>query len=912
MPSSSIGVPTKTTCPYCGVGCGVVATARTDGTVEITGDPLHPANFGRLCVKGAALADTLSLDDRLLHPIVEGERRSWDVALDLVAARFQAAIAEHGPDSVAFYVSGQLLTEDYYVANKLMKGFIGSANIDTNSRLCMASSVAGHKRAFGSDTVPGNYEDLEQADLVVLTGSNLAWCHPVLFQRLAEAREKRGTKIVVIDPRRTATCEIADLHLALAPGSDVALFNGLFTNLLGANATSRSFIGKHTTGFSEATRAAQSMSLKDIARATGLSQARLFEFYHLFASTERVVTVYSQGVNQSSSGTDKVNAIINCHLATGRIGKPGMGPFSVTGQPNAMGGRETGGLANMLAAHMDIDNAGHRRIVKSFWKSPAIAVKPGLKAVDLFKAVGEGRIKALWIMATNPVDSMPDADAVRAALETCPFVVVSDVIRHTDTTAVADVLLPSTAWAEKNGTVTNSERRISRQRAFLDEPGETRPDWWQMAQVAKRLGFGDAFAWTAPHEIFAEYAALTGEENAGSRDLDISAHADMSAGNYAAMAPFQWPQPSGAAAQDTRFFADGAFYTSDQRARFVPTIWRKPQSVPCATFPLVLNSGRSRDQWHTMTRTGKAPRLMRHATEPYVEINPQDARANGLASAALAVVRGQQGAVIARVKITDAQAPGQLFMPIHWTDRTAGNARIDRLLLANVDPVSGQPELKYTPVSIEPFAAGWYGFAVTRERPQGMSDGGPKLGTTALGATEFGATEYWALGPVAGGWQIELAGSTAHDWDAFARRLFGVETSATSSTALEFLAYGDSVAGHHRIAAFADDRLIGAIFVSRNPISIARDWLAARLDTPLDPAERFRLLAGRPGGAMKPRGAIVCACCDVGRNEITDAVTTGCRSVQAVGDKTRAGTNCGSCRPEIARLIADLSVAEVA
>ncbi len=482
---------TCTTCPYCGVGCGVLATARADGSAEIAGDPEHPANFGRLCSKGAALGETLSLDDRLLLPVVDGARTSWNAALDLVATRFCETIAAHGPDLVAFYVSGQILTEDYYVANKLMKGFVGSANIDTNSRLCMASSVAGHKRAFGSDTVPGTYEDLELADLVVLVGSNLAWCHPILFQRLANAKEQRGTKVVVIDPRATATCELADMHLAIAPGSDVALFNGLLSFLDQTGAIDRAYINAHTNGFDAAVGVARAVDVTEISAITGLTEAQLSAFYTVFAHTQKCVTVYSQGVNQSTSGTDKVNAIINCHLATGRIGKPGMGPFSVTGQPNAMGGREVGGLANMLASHMELGNADHRRIVQSFWKSPRIAIEPGLKAVDMFRAVGDGRIKALWIMATNPIDSMPDADSVRAALEACPFIVVSDVTRHTDTTAHAHVLLPSLAWGEKDGTVTNSERRTSRQRAFLAAPGETRADWWQMAEVAKRMGFAE-------------------------------------------------------------------------------------------------------------------------------------------------------------------------------------------------------------------------------------------------------------------------------------------------------------------------------------------------------------------------------------------------------------------------------------
>ena len=452
--------PIRTTCPYCGVGCGVIATPKPDGGVAVAGDPDHPANFGRLCSKGSALGETMSLEGRLLQPVIGGRAASWDESLDLIASRFSSATRSTA-DSVAFYVSGQLLTEDYYVANKLMKGFIGSANIDTNSRLCMSSSVAGHKRAFGADIVPGIYEDLELADLVVLVGSNLAWCHPVLFQRLLAAKEKRGTRIVVIDPRATPTAEAANLHLPLAPGSDVALFNGLLKHLEANSAVDTGYVERHTSGFAEALSCAKASTIEEVVRQTDLSVKALLAFYDLVLRHERTVTVYSQGVNQSSAGTDKVNAIINCHLATGRIGRPGMGPFSVTGQPNAMGGREVGGLANMLAAHMELDNAGHRDLVQRYWKAPRIAAKPGLQAVDLFRAVGEGRIKALWIMATNPVDSMPQANDVRSALQRCPFVVVSDITAETDTAACADVLLPSLGWGEKDGTVTNSERRIS-------------------------------------------------------------------------------------------------------------------------------------------------------------------------------------------------------------------------------------------------------------------------------------------------------------------------------------------------------------------------------------------------------------------------------------------------------------------
>ena len=876
------GDATRTTCPYCGVGCGILARPLDDGTAEIAGDPEHPANFGRLCSKGAALGETLLLDGRLLYPVVHGERASWTNALDLVAQQFASAIAEHGPDSVAFYLSGQILTEDYYVANKLMKGFIGSANIDTNSRLCMASSVAGHKRAFGTDTVPGTYEDLELADLVVLVGSNLAWCHPVLYQRLAAARETRGTKVVVIDPRETATCDIADLHLAVAPGTDVALFNGLLAHLTASGQLDEAYVAQHTRGLPAALAEASALGIAEVAAATALSTSQVADFYELFAETERTVTVYSQGVNQSSAGTDKVNAIINCHLATGRIGRPGMGPFSVTGQPNAMGGREVGGLANMLAAHMELDNPDHRRTVRDFWNAPTIADKPGLKAVDLFRAVEEGRIKALWIMATNPVVSMPEADRVRAALATCPFVVVSDINRKTDTTALAHVLLPSAGWGEKDGTVTNSERRISRQRAFLPLPGEARPDWWQMVEVAKRLGHRAAFDYRHHAEIFAEHARLTGLENEGSRDLDISGASEMTRAEYNAMEPFQWPRATARKPTTTRFFANGEFYTPDRRARFVPTPFRLLAQKPTADAPLTLNTGRIRDQWHTMTRTAKSPRLMGSAPQPFVEIHPSDAEAFGIAHGALADVTSHNGTIVCRAVVTDRQTTGSVFVPMHWTSQLANRARMGALVSAITDPISGQPELKGTPVAIRPFNVAWQAYAVTRRTPQIQA-------------------AYTAIAAVNGGYRMELGLHEAPEsWDALTQALL-VDSDRAD---VELLAYHDVAAGQYRYAAFSGEQLLGAFFAARGSLTCARDWIAAQLRTPMPQAARLRLLAGRPGAESKDRGLTVCACFEVGRNEIIDAIAEqGATTVAAVGACVKAGTNCGSCRAEIKRIL---------
>ncbi len=879
----------RTTCPYCGVGCGVLATREEGGAIGIAGDPEHPANFGRLCSKGSALGETVDLDGRLLEPQIRGKPANWDDALDLVAQRFSATIEEHGPDSVAFYVSGQLLTEDYYVANKLMKGFIGSANIDTNSRLCMSSSVAGHRRAFGSDTVPGCYEDLELADLVVITGSNLAWCHPILYQRMAAAKARRpDMRIVVIDPRVSMTAEIADMHLKIRPDGDTALFVGLLGFLAAEGTVDEGYVERYTSGFQAALAVTKGHDLRSISARTGLSPEELRYFFTLFARTERCVTIYSQGVNQSVSGTDKVNAIINCHLATGRIGRPGMGPFSVTGQPNAMGGREVGGLANMLASHMNLENEAHRQLVQDFWRSPAIPSRHGLKAVDLFKAVGEGKIKALWIMATNPVVSMPEADLVVRALKTCPFVVVSDIDAHTDTTAHAHVLLPAAGWGEKDGTVTNSERRISRQRPFLPLPGKAKPDWWIIGQVAKRMGYGPSFAYDSPAQIFAEHAALSGHGNRGERDFDISAHATTSDRAYDALKPFQWPQAQGMPATERRFFSEGDFYTPDRRARFVAV---EPADVEPTDprFPFTLNTGRIRDHWHTMTRTGKSARLSGHFAEPFAEIHPLDAVEKGIGDASLVKIESDHGTIIVRALLTDRQARGSIFVPMHWTNQFASKARVDSLVTADVDPFSGQPALKMAPVAIKPFNARWYGFAVLRNKPIAIGD-------------------YWALARTKGGFRLEMAGcDEPDDWGMLAQALFRTGADVPP------LVYHDQRKGQHRVAVFEDDALVGALYVAREPVTVSRSWASEQLAAKFGNAhQRFQLLAGRPGKDMPDKGVIVCACFSVGKNEIAAAARSGCHTVEAIGQSLKAGTNCGSCRAEIGGIVLDANGIEAA
>ncbi|WP_336486825.1 molybdopterin-dependent oxidoreductase [Methylobacterium nigriterrae] len=871
----------RTTCPYCGVGCGVLATPDGRGGAGIAGDPEHPANFGRLCSKGSALGETLSLENRLLHPMLDGARVSWEAALGAVAGGLRRTAEAHGPDAIAFYLSGQLLTEDYYVANKLAKGFIGTPHVDTNSRLCMSSAVAAHRRAFGSDTVPGCYEDLDEADLIVLVGSNAAWCHPILFRRMADARMRRGAKLVVIDPRRTQTGEEADLFLGLRPGTDTALFSGLLVHLAETGGLDRRFIAEHTSGFEAALDRARLIapSLAATAAATGLAEAEIARFVDLFARTKRVVTAFSQGANQSAQGTDKGNAIINCHLATGRIGQPGQGPFSLTGQPNAMGGREVGGLANMLAAHMHFAPEEVDR-VRRFWGAPRIITGEGMKAVALFEAIDRGKIRALWVMGTNPLVSMPRADAIRASLKKLDLYVVSEAVSDSDTARAAGkrtVLLPALAWGEKNGTVTNSERRISRQRSFLKAPGEARPDWAIVSDVARRLGHGKSFAYLSAAAIFREHAALSGFENNGSRDFDIGALSDLSDAAYAANPPVQWPLPKrGAAKGRARLFADGRFYTFDQRARFVAVQPPALAQETSAEYPLVLNTGRVRDHWHTMTRTGKSQRLSAHRSVPFVEIHPDDAAAFGLAEGGIAEVATAHGTAELELVVTAGIRPGTLFMPMHWSDMNASKARVGAVVRGVPDPVSGQPELKATPARIRPVAYRSRGFLLTRE-PLAAPSGW-----------------WWARAAIQGGSGLQFAAQDGSREIALLMR--------GAFQGLELAEYADHARGRYRCAVYREGRLVASLSLA--PAEDKPDWEAAKAlfaeDQPEAPVRRA-LLSGRAAAAAA--GPTICACHGVGLDAIAGAIAAGAGTVEAVGAACKAGTNCGSCIPEIRKLL---------
>ena len=889
----------RTTCPYCGVGCGVLAQVEGD-SVRVSGDKAHPANRGALCSKGAALAETLGAHGRLLTPRVRGHEATWDEAIGEVAGGLRRIIDQHGPDAVAFYVSGQLLTEDYYVANKLMKGFIGSANIDTNSRLCMSSAVAAQKRAFGEDVVPVSYGDLELADLVVLVGSNTAWCHPVLYQRIARAKESRpALRVVVIDPRRTPTCDIADLHVPLRAGTDVLLFNGLLVWLAQHGKVDEAFVHQRTRGAARALLLAENTAgpIDAVARGCGVDVEALRLFYDWFSACERVVTAFSQGVNQSSSGTDKANSIINAHLLTGRIGRPGMGPFSLTGQPNAMGGREVGGLANMLAAHMDLENGAHRTLVRDFWEAPAaLPDKPGLKAVDLFEAVHGGRVKGIWIMATNPLVSLPNADRARAALERCELVVVSDCVAQTDSTARAHVLLPATGWGEKDGTVTNSDRHISRQRAFLAPAGQARPDWWIVCEVARRMGFTRGFNFQSAAEIFAEHAALSACGNDGRRAFNLEGLTGLNREGYDALEPIQWPvrrEPAAAGAcmgagasvavGTAQPLAAGRFYHADGCARLVALQPRPPRHVRDEEFPFVLNTGRVRDQWHTMTRSGRSPRLSTHSPEPFVDMHPADALRSGVSERSLARVATRWGDLIARVKCSGEIARGNIFVPIHWSDANASDARVGALVNPAVDPISGEPEFKYTPARVEPFLVAWHGFALTR-RPIATED-----------------LSWWVKAQGAHFERYEIAGrAVPGDRSRWARHWLGAETS------LDWIDYEDGAVGVYRCALLKEGRLDACAFIAPRADSLPeRAWLAGLFaQSSLSGADRASLLSGRPADRSADTGATVCSCFGVGHGSIQAAIAQGCRDAHAIGERLRAGTNCGSCVPEIRRLIA--------
>ncbi|HHF3167548.1 TPA: nitrate reductase [Vibrio diabolicus] len=853
----------KTTCPYCGVGCGIEISNN-----KIIGDALHPANSGSLCVKGVALAESLQMPSRLLYPKLREKEVSWQVITDLIAQEIHQAKAEFGPDSVAMYVSGQLLTEDYYVANKLMKGYVGSANIDTNSRLCMSSAVAAHVRAFGEDVVPVNYDDIDNTELLIICGANTAWTHPVLFRRIQQARENNpNLKLVVIDPRETVTAQQADLHLPIKNDGDVSLFNGLLKFLIEQQCIDSEYINSHTDGFDALAEEVSDLryDVTNLTSSIGISEEKLTTFFQWFAQSPTAITLFCQGVNQAENGVDKGNAIINAHLATGKIAKSGCGPFSITGQPNAMGGREVGGLANQLAVHRAFD-ADSIKQVQAFWDSPEIATKPGLKAVELFEAVERGEIKVLWIMATNPVVSLPDNQMVKRALEACPVVIVSDITAESDVAKYADVLLPAVGWGEKQGMVTNSERRMSRQRQFQVPPGEAKPDWWAISQVGQALceleKAQNGFAFTSEHAVFREYAAMTGMNADSPLKLDLSQHANLTEQEYEEWVPTQWG--------GERPFADGIYSHPDGKARFVVTS-ELPRRLERAKG-WWLNTGRQRDQWHTMTRTGHIAHLAASELEPTVYMNTLSATQNRLKSGQLIKLfqPTSNTGIYAKVAIDEGLGFQELFMSMHWAGRYGGESSVNAIVNSVKDPISGQPAFKSSYVEVQDAAVKTYGMFIGTQ-----FDSGKFLYSAFQAESNLGIWRF------------------AHDKRPKKQSFCRTEKSRriTIDIALGWLAVDYDLLGDVRI-------IRSVLVVSSEPIQTDYTNFTHLIGKPMELSQLLTITQSQSSAKL------VCSCFRVTDKQIHDAMEKqDCTSLTQLQNKLKCGTNCGSCVSQIKQMV---------
>ncbi len=694
----------KTTCSYCGVGCGIIVKKDSNNKVLVEGDKDHPVNKGMLCSKGMNLHYVANdTSDRILYPEMRWsrshprERVSWDDALDRAASVFKSIIKKHGPDSVGFYVSGQSLTEEYYIANKLTKGFLGTNNIDTNSRLCMSSAVVGYKKTFGEDSVPISYADIELADTFLITGANPAWCHPILFRRIEKRKEDNpNVKIIVVDPRKTDSANFADLHLQLLPGTDVILYNAIGRCLYKRGLIDEYFINNHTEGFKEYKDLIFKTSLKQASKLCGVPEKDIQKAADIIGLSKGFISMWAMGLNQSMVGTDKNVSLLNLSLITGQVGKPGAGPFSLTGQPNAMGGREVGGMANLLAVHKDLMNEKHRQEVAQFWGVDKINPKPGLTATEMFDAMESGKMKAVWIACTNPLVSLPNLNRIEKAMKNAKFVVVQEISHKSDTVAFADLVLPAAAWLEKEGTMTNSERRISYLPKEIEAPGEARPDVEIFCDFAQRMGFR-GFNYSNASEIYDEYALMTKGTN-----IDVSY---LNYDRLKTEGTFQWPVPEHRHEGTPRLFEDKKFYTPTQKAQFnLPTSIANTSVQPNNEFPLILTTGRVRDQWHTMTKTGKVSRLKTHYPTPVLEINPVDAFLYKIKNGDITEIKGENGLVRMRAKVTDTIKKGVVFMPMHWGKQMQSNLnRVNNLTNTHIDPVSKEPDFKFTRVSVSKY-----------------------------------------------------------------------------------------------------------------------------------------------------------------------------------------------------------------
>ncbi len=959
---------TRSTCPYCGVGCGVIIETTPDAQAQpritgVRGDPDHPANFGRLCSKGANLHHTASeavrLHERLLEPRWRAHRGAaaepigWDAALATVTERIADAVRRKGPDSVGFYLSGQLLTEDYAVFNKLARGRVGTHNVDTNSRLCMSSAVSGYKQSLGADAPPACYDDIADAGCLFIAGSNAAWAHPVLYRRIEDARAARpALRTIVVDPRRTDTAAEADLHLALQPGSDVALFHAMLHVMVWEGWLDGAYVQRHTEGFAALKQQVAAWTPREAARITGLSPAQIETAARWFAwggadappedAAPRAATLslYCQGLNQSRSGTAKNSALINLHLATGQIGRRGAGPFSLTGQPNAMGGREAGGLATALPGHRDPADPAHRAEVAAIWGVPALPERPGLPAVQMFEAAARGELEVLWIVCTNPAMSMPDQNRIREALARCPFVIVQEAFADTETAALADLLLPATTWGEKDGTVTNSERRISRVRAAVPPPGQARADWSIAAEVGRRLepllnaAAGEfaqatrdgAFDYPDAQAVWNEHRATT-----VGRDLDIGG---LSWAMLDALGPQQWPLPAGALQGRKRLYEDGVFPTPTGRARFVAAPVQAVAEAPDARHPFSLTTGRLRDQWHGMSRSGTVPALFAHAPQPVLQMHPQDMVRRQLRSGDLAELRSRRGSLVLPVQADEGLKPLQLQAAMHWGGRFVGGqdaqgrsrGGVNTLTHAQACGQSHQPELKHAAVSVVRAELPWRLQAMAWLAPAAAVAARRRLVALFARFAHARCVPVQAPAmPAMTGLAFDAASVAAPD---DLTTLMEEIEQALGLAEGPVLRYADAQRGERRVL-----RLGGAPQAARLDALVscgARDgqasaWLAPlwRSGRPLGPAGRaarallqpddrdlraLREPETREDGRSAQASRQVCSCLGVHETPIRSALATlagtSAERLQALQSQLGCGTSCGSCRPELRRLVA--------
>ncbi len=880
-------------CCYCGTGCGVLIETDAEAITGVRGDPAHPANRGKLCTKGATLHLAARASGRACFPELRRDRTSprtrvdWDTALDHVAGKFGAIIREHGPDAVGFYISGQLTTEAYYVFNKLAKGLVGTNNVDTNSRLCMSSAVAGYKATLGADSPPGCYDDIDHAGTLFIAGSNTAYAHPIVFRRIEAARKANpAQKLIVVDPRRTDTAAEADLHLAILPGTDVALYHGMLNAMLWEDRVDRAFIDAHTEGWDALRDRVRETTPEKAAAICGVATEDIVTAARWFAEGP-TLSLYCQGLNQSSCGVDKNAALINLHLATGQIGRPGAAPLSLTGQPNAMGGREVGGLANLLSGHRDLDNPAHRAEVARLWGVDRVPERPGKTAVELFDALATGEVKAVWIACTNPAQSLPDQNRVHAALANAELVVLQDAYADTETAAYADVLLPAATWGETEGTMTNSERGIGRVRAAVPPPGEARPDWRIAVDFARRLRPAEGarlFPYDSAEAVFDEH-----RETTRGRDLDITglSYAQLDA------APRQWPFPEGAAEGRARLYADGAFATANGRAKFHAAAWQPVAEPVNARYPLRLNTGRLRDHWHAMSRTGKVARLFSHVDLPLLSMSARDMALRRLVPGDLVRVASRRGEVVVALDASESVRPGQCFLPMHWGSRFMGGRGVNALTLPVFDAVSRQPELKHAAVQVTKADLPWRMAVLARGDGARLLDAVQPL---------LRACDYAAAG-LAGRERDVLTLRLAHGAPVSEALLATLDAVLGLDDPLAVMRYEDRPRGVSKRIRVEGGQVVAARLTGE---TAAFDWLR---DLVVDGVEAASLRAwmlapvARPPAATAGRGRIVCNCLNVAEPDILAAVAGGV-DLAGLQAALGCGTECGSCVPELKRLLA--------